>query len=142
MLISWITYIKLKKQCLFKNRSFKYILFFFCIFTSSNYQLHPIHYNIHSHILIPLGNLYLSHVQLKCTRNVRFYAKKVIYMVIKWAFSSVGRTHDFSALKVVKSAVDYTESALDEIRMLKSVSIPVTENNILFQVVQSCLYNI
>lgn len=60
-------------------------------------------------------------------------------MIIKRALSSVGRTHDFSALKVVKSAVDYTESALDEIRMLKSVSIPVTENNILFQIVQSCL---
>ncbi|XP_015376558.1 PREDICTED: SRSF protein kinase 1-like, partial [Diuraphis noxia] len=29
--------------------------------------------------------------------------------------------HNFSALKVVKSAVDYTESALDEIRMLKSI---------------------
>jgi hypothetical protein len=33
------------------------------------------------------------------------------------------RAHNFSALKVVKSAVDYTESALDEIRMLKSVSM-------------------
>ncbi|XP_060858573.1 SRSF protein kinase 3-like isoform X1 [Metopolophium dirhodum] len=29
--------------------------------------------------------------------------------------------HNFSALKVVKSAIDYTESALDEIRMLKSI---------------------
>lgn len=37
-------------------------------------------------------------------------------------FFFVCRAHNFVALKVVKSAADYTESALDEIRMLKSVS--------------------
>jgi len=45
-------------------------------------------------------------------------------------FLSFYRAHNFSALKVVKSAIDYTESALDEIRMLKSVSMspnPITE---------------
>lgn len=40
------------------------------------------------------------------------------------------RAHNFSALKVVKSAIDYTESALDEIRMLKSVSF----NNTLYSI--------
>lgn len=43
-------------------------------------------------------------------------------MCYLFIFLFICRTHNFSALKVVKSATDYTESALDEIRMLKNVS--------------------
>lgn len=39
---------------------------------------------------------------------------------------SVSRGKRFLALKVVKSEPDYTESALDEIRMLKSISVSVS----------------
>jgi len=39
-------------------------------------------------------------------------------------FRYVRRTHNFAALKIVKSAAEYTECAMDEIRMLKSVSTP------------------
>ena len=42
-------------------------------------------------------------------------------------------TASFAALKVVKSARHYTETAIDEIKLLKSVSFAVKVNNLLMK---------
>lgn len=58
-----------------------------------------------------------------CTLYKLSCCMRYVYYFKVFDFLSAFRTHNFSALKVVKSAVEYTESALDEIRMLKGVSV-------------------
>ena len=64
------------------------------------------------------------------TKNIVSFFLFFFSDILKMSFSFFFSDKKFVALKVVKSAAHYTETALDEIKLLKCVSVIYNKKNV------------